>query len=79
MDSGSQGTVTTLQIISLVVAGCVAAYFYLPSLTHYIPAKQPKNKLLDHLEDLVKIRSAYQTPEITASVNALIEVLLKVK
>lgn len=66
---------TTIQIVSVVVFVLALAWTYLPKTWFSIP----KPTLLSHVSDIVAIRTAYSTPEVTEACNALLHVLLQVK
>ncbi len=77
---------TTQQIIGLVVVVCIIAWAYLPniqSLIRSVPTVKPvapsKPSLMSQIEDVVLIRQAHSTTEVTKACNTLLEVLLKVK
>lgn len=62
---------SVFQIASLCVAGVVAVLYLWPLL----PAAK-STPLLLHLKNIIAVRDQYQTPEVTAACNALIETLL---
>lgn len=77
---------TTQQIVGLVVVVCIVAWAYLPNIRTLMqsvptikPIASPKPSLMTQIEDVVLIRQAHSTTEVTKACNALLEVLLKVK
>jgi len=77
---------TTQQIIGLVVVGCIFVWAYLPNIKALIdtvpqvkPVTKAKPDLMKEIEDVVAIRQAHATAEVTKACNSLLEVLLKVK
>jgi hypothetical protein len=77
----------TQQVVSLVVVGAILCWMYLPNLTEVLKQVKPsmptitpkKPELLDQIADIVAIREASSSPEVTKACNALLEVLLQVK
>ena len=67
---------TTYQILAIVSFLGVAAWYYLPSFTAIIPQKP---KLLDPIEQVVRIRDQYKDPKVVQACNALLRVLLGVE
>jgi len=68
---------TLPQIVS-VVAAAIVAFMYLRDL---VPAGIVRHEpeTLAHLRNIIAVRDAYKTPEVTARCNALMEALLGIK
>ena len=79
MDSRSEDTVTTIQILSLCVLVAAIAWAYIPGLLGGISVPTAPPPLMRHIDQIVTIRSTYRTPEVTAACNNLLAVLLQVK
>ena len=79
MDSRSEDTVTTIQILSLCVLVAAIAWAYIPGLLGGISVPTAQPPLMRHIDQIVTIRSTYRTPEVTAACNNLLAVLLQVK
>jgi hypothetical protein len=67
---------TTPQIISVVAAVVVAA-LYLRDLVPGLVPSEPKT--LHHIRNIIAVRDAYRSSEVTARCNALMEALLGIK
>ncbi len=70
---------TTFQIVSLVVLVVAVAGSYGQFLWAKLPQPKPGNKLLSHIEAVVRVRDAYADQDVTAACNAVLAALLKVK
>ena len=79
MDTRSEDTVTTIQILSLCVLVAAIAWAYIPGLLGGISVPTAQPPLMRHIDQIVTIRSTYRTPEVTAACNNLLAVLLQVK
>jgi hypothetical protein len=67
---------TTPQIVSVVAAVVVAALY----LRDLIPSMGPREpQTLHHLRNIIAVRDAYKSSEVTARCNALMEALLGIK
>lgn len=64
---------TQMQIVSLVVAALVAAYFYLPGITW--PAAKPNS--MAQIESVLAIRDSASSPEVRKACSALLQALLQ--
>jgi hypothetical protein len=69
---------TTMQIVALAAAGCVAAMYAWPWASAAIGVKRHP-VLLTHLRNIIAVRESYQTAEVTQACNALMEALLGIK
>jgi hypothetical protein len=67
---------TTPQIVSVVAAVVVAA-MYLRDLMPVLVPREPKT--LYHIRNIIAVRDAYRSSEVTARCNALMEALLGIK
>jgi hypothetical protein len=68
---------TLPQIISLVAAVIVASLYMRDLVPTGIVKREPET--LGHLRNIIAVRDAYKTPEVTARCNALMEALLGIK
>jgi len=66
--------VSTVQILSVVALGIVAAVVYLPSLLPYL--KRPVDSL-SQIKSVLAIRDGATQPEVRKAATALLEALLK--
>lgn len=64
---------TQMQIVSLVIAACVAAYFYLPGITW--PVAKPSS--MHQIESVLAIRDSTSSPEVRKACSALLQALLQ--
>lgn len=62
---------TQMQILSLVIAAAVAAYFYLPGI------KWPKPSSMSQIESVLAIRDSTTSPEVRKACTALLQALLQ--
>jgi len=67
------------QVIALVGVGLAAAYAYGPQIQSLLPSVAQKSPLLQDLETVTKIRKTYNSQEVTAACQKLLEALLQVK
>lgn len=70
---------TTFQIVSLAILVVAVAGSYGQHLLARLPKAKPGNKLLLHIEAVVRVRDAYADPDVNAACNAVLAALLKVK
>jgi hypothetical protein len=68
---------TLPQIVSLLAAAAVAAMYLRDLLPAKLFAGEPQT--LTHIRNVIAIRDAYKTPDVTARCNALMEALLGIK
>jgi hypothetical protein len=68
---------TLPQIISLVAAVVVAGLYLKDLVPSGLVQREPAT--LAHLRNIIAVRDAYKTPEVTARCNALMEALLGIK
>ena len=69
---------TTMQIISLAAAGCVALIYAWPLVAPlFTRGRSPE--LLTHLRNIISVRDTYRTPEVTKACNDLMEALLGIR
>lgn len=66
---------TTMQIVSVIAAGCVGLWYLLPVL----PARKNEPEMLAHLRNIIAVRDTYKNADVTAKCNALMEALLGIK
>lgn len=64
---------TQMQIVSLVIAACVAAYFYLPGIQW--PVAKPNS--MSQIESVLAIRDSTSSPEVRKACSALLQALLQ--
>lgn len=64
---------TQMQIISLVIAAAVAAYFYLPGIKW--PVTKPSR--VSQIQSVLAIRDSSSSPEVSKACTALLQALLQ--
>lgn len=64
---------TQMQIVSLVVAALVAAYFYLPGIKW--PVAKPNS--MRQIEAVLSIRDSTSSPEVRKACSSLLQALLQ--
>lgn len=67
---------TNYQILAAAGFLAVTAWYYLPSFSAVIPKKP---RLLDPIEQVIRIREAHSDQKVTQACNALLSVLLGVE
>ena len=67
------------QIIALIGVAIAAAYAYGPQLQMLLPNAAQKSPLLEDLETVTRIRKTYNSQEVSAACQQLLEALLQVK
>lgn len=70
---------TQTQIIAVIGVALAAAYAYGPQLKSLIPEVAGKSPLLEDLETVTRIRKTYNSQEVAAACQQLLEALLQVK
>lgn len=68
---------TLPQIISLAAAAIVACLYLKDLLPPGVVQGEPQT--LRHLRNIIAVRDAYKSPDVTARCNALMEALLGIK
>jgi len=64
---------TQMQIVSLVIAACVAAYFYLPGIKW--PVAKPNS--MAQIASVLAIRDSSSSPEVRKACSSLLQALLQ--
>lgn len=65
------------QIIAVVAALAVAAMYLKDLIPEGLIPREPET--MTHIRNIIAVRDAYKTPEVTARCNALMEALLGIK
>lgn len=68
---------TLPQIISLAAAVVVAGLYLKDLVPQGVFQREPET--LSHIRNIIAVRDAYKTPEVTARCNSLMEALLGIK
>jgi hypothetical protein len=68
---------TLPQVISLVAAVIVAGLYLRDLVPVGLVTREPET--LSHLRNIIAVRDAYKSPEVTSRCNALMEALLGIK
>lgn len=68
---------TTTQILSVIAAVAVAALYLKDVRWGSGTSREPA--MMVHLRNIIAVREAYRSPEVTSRCNALMEALLGIK